>query len=117
MHYQRIIHRDIKPSNLLLSNNGQIKIADFGVCNEFDGNDAFLSNTAGTPAFLAPEALSNTMFSGKVREREKNSFINQIISIENIYFFFLPNRHPTYGPWESPSTHWFTVTFLSMIVT
>lgn len=71
VHYQRIIHRDIKPSNLLLSDSGQIKIADFGVCNEFDGNDAFLSSTAGTPAFLAPEALSNNKFSGKVsRGRE-----------------------------------------------
>ncbi|KAK6636455.1 hypothetical protein RUM43_010116 [Polyplax serrata] len=68
LHYQRIIHRDIKPSNLLLSNTGQIKIADFGVCNEFDGNDAFLSTTAGTPAFLAPEALGNKKFSGKASD-------------------------------------------------
>ncbi|XP_076037408.1 uncharacterized protein LOC143022785 isoform X3 [Oratosquilla oratoria] len=58
LHYQKIIHRDIKPSNLLLGDNGHIQIADFGVCNEFDGNDAFLTNTAGTPAFMAPEALS-----------------------------------------------------------
>lgn len=68
LHYQRIIHRDIKPSNLLLSDTGQVKIADFGVCNEFDGNDAFLSSTAGTPAFIAPEALSNNKFSGKASD-------------------------------------------------
>ena len=29
----------------------QVKIADLGVSNEFDGPDAFLTNTAGTPAF------------------------------------------------------------------
>ena len=29
----------------------QVKIADLGVSNEFDGTDAFLTNTAGTPAF------------------------------------------------------------------
>ncbi|XP_064618975.1 calcium/calmodulin-dependent protein kinase kinase 1-like isoform X2 [Lineus longissimus] len=57
LHYQKIIHRDIKPSNLLLADNGHIKIADFGVSNEFQGIDALLSNTAGTPAFMAPEAL------------------------------------------------------------
>ena len=70
VHYQKIIHRDIKPSNLLRADNGevslnesqvagekiyflylQVKIADLGVSNEFDGTDAFLTNTAGTPAF------------------------------------------------------------------
>jgi [calcium/calmodulin-dependent protein kinase] kinase len=66
VHYQRIIHRDIKPSNLLLSEDGRVQIADFGVCNEFHGNDAALSSTAGTPAFMAPEALTNSKYSGKV---------------------------------------------------
>lgn len=68
VHYQRIIHRDIKPANLLLSEVGRVQIADLGVCNEFDGTDDFLSNTAGTPAFTAPEALGEhrSGFSGKV---------------------------------------------------
>ncbi|XP_052228908.1 calcium/calmodulin-dependent protein kinase kinase 1-like isoform X3 [Dreissena polymorpha] len=57
LHYQKIIHRDIKPSNLLLGDDDHIKIADFGVSNEFTGNDIFLTSTAGTPAFMAPEAL------------------------------------------------------------
>lgn len=58
VHFQKIVHRDIKPSNLLLSETGQVKIADFGVSSEFEGLDAFLSGTAGTPAFMAPEALT-----------------------------------------------------------
>ncbi|KAL1110288.1 hypothetical protein AAG570_008365, partial [Ranatra chinensis] len=66
LHFQRIIHRDIKPSNLLLGEDGHIQIADLGVCNEFDGLDACLNNTAGTPAFTAPEAISpSAQFSGK----------------------------------------------------
>ncbi|XP_068190378.1 calcium/calmodulin-dependent protein kinase kinase 2-like [Antennarius striatus] len=67
LHYQRIIHRDIKPSNLLVGEDGHIKIADFGVSNQFEGADALLTSTVGTPAFLAPEALSETRknFSGK----------------------------------------------------
>lgn len=67
LHYQKIIHRDIKPSNLLLGDDGHIKIADFGVSNQFEGNDAMLSSTAGTPAFMAPETLSDHEghFSGK----------------------------------------------------
>ncbi|XP_072311387.1 calcium/calmodulin-dependent protein kinase kinase 2 isoform X2 [Eucyclogobius newberryi] len=67
LHYQRIIHRDVKPSNLLVGEDGHIKIADFGVSNQFEGADALLTSTVGTPAFLAPEALSDTRknFSGK----------------------------------------------------
>jgi [calcium/calmodulin-dependent protein kinase] kinase len=69
VHYQRIIHRDIKPSNLLLSEDGHVQITDFGVCNEFHGNDAALSSTAGTPAFMAPEAFTINKYSGKVRNQ------------------------------------------------
>ncbi|XP_039361279.1 calcium/calmodulin-dependent protein kinase kinase 2 isoform X4 [Mauremys reevesii] len=67
LHYQKIIHRDVKPSNLLVGEDGHIKIADFGVSNEFKGTDALLTNTVGTPAFMAPETLSETrkIFSGK----------------------------------------------------
>ncbi|KAJ8280182.1 hypothetical protein GJAV_G00051520 [Gymnothorax javanicus] len=67
LHFQKIIHRDIKPSNLLLGDDGHVKIADFGVSNVFEGSDAFLSSTAGTPAFMAPEMLTDDykIFSGK----------------------------------------------------
>uniref|UniRef100_A0AAY5K0D7 calcium/calmodulin-dependent protein kinase n=1 Tax=Esox lucius TaxID=8010 RepID=A0AAY5K0D7_ESOLU len=67
LHYQKIIHRDIKPSNLLVGEDGHVKIADFGVSNQFEGADALLTSTVGTPAFLAPETLSDTRknFSGK----------------------------------------------------
>ncbi|XP_054457781.1 calcium/calmodulin-dependent protein kinase kinase 1b [Anoplopoma fimbria] len=67
LHYHKIIHRDIKPSNLLLGDDGHVKIADFGVSNEFEGTDALLSSTAGTPAFMAPEMITEHehSFSGK----------------------------------------------------
>ncbi|XP_023213988.1 calcium/calmodulin-dependent protein kinase kinase 1-like, partial [Centruroides sculpturatus] len=67
LHCQKIVHRDIKPSNLLLNDNGRVQISDFGVCNQFEGVDALLSDTAGTPAFVAPEALKENLdtYSGK----------------------------------------------------
>ncbi|XP_059485168.1 calcium/calmodulin-dependent protein kinase kinase 1 isoform X2 [Neocloeon triangulifer] len=71
LHYQRIIHRDLKPSNLLLNKDSRVQIADLGVCNEFHGTDALLSGTAGTPAFMAPEALRpdrGATFSGKAAD-------------------------------------------------
>lgn len=57
LHFQKIIHRDIKPSNLLLGSAGQLKIADFGVSEIFEGDRAVLKNSAGSPAFLPPEAV------------------------------------------------------------
>uniref|UniRef100_A0A1I8ITF9 calcium/calmodulin-dependent protein kinase n=1 Tax=Macrostomum lignano TaxID=282301 RepID=A0A1I8ITF9_9PLAT len=72
LHFQKIIHRDIKPSNLLLTKDGRIKIADFGVSNEFSGEDLFLSGTAGSPAFLAPECVREDQqrrrFSGRATD-------------------------------------------------
>ncbi|KAM4627727.1 calcium/calmodulin-dependent protein kinase kinase 1b [Polymixia lowei] len=67
LHYQKIIHRDIKPSNLLLGDDGHVKIADFGVSNVFEGSDAHLSSTEGTPAFMAPEMMAECeqSFTGK----------------------------------------------------
>ncbi|KAI8518789.1 Calcium calmodulin-dependent protein kinase kinase 2 [Branchiostoma belcheri] len=67
LQYQKIIHGDIKPSNLLLGDDGHVKIADFGVSNEYDGVDALMSSSVGTPAFMAPETLSESTdkYSGK----------------------------------------------------
>lgn len=56
---------------MLLSETDRVKIADFGVSTEFEGFDAFLTGTAGTPAFMAPESLvedSNAFYSGRKQD-------------------------------------------------
>ncbi|KAI6187980.1 Kinase domain protein [Aphelenchoides besseyi] len=70
LHFQKIVHRDIKPSNLLLSETDCVKIADFGVSCEFEGIDAFLTGTAGAPAFMAPEALTGMFALNKILKLE-----------------------------------------------
>ena len=39
----------------MITSSMQVKIADLGVSNEFDGADALLTNTAGTPAFTGTD--------------------------------------------------------------
>jgi uncharacterized RDD family membrane protein YckC/tRNA A-37 threonylcarbamoyl transferase component Bud32 len=52
-----IVHRDIKPSNLLVSRQGTIKIADFGVAKPLSGSSSMTHDgmVVGTPLYMAPE--------------------------------------------------------------
>jgi tRNA A-37 threonylcarbamoyl transferase component Bud32 len=54
----RVVHRDIKPENLLVTDQGQIKVADYGIAKARTSTKAFLTaagTTVGTPAYMAPE--------------------------------------------------------------
>lgn len=57
LHSLDIIHRDIKPSNLLISGDGTVKIADFGVSMQISTTETLLNlnKTVGTPVFYSPE--------------------------------------------------------------
>ncbi|KAF9166159.1 hypothetical protein DFQ26_008565 [Actinomortierella ambigua] len=55
LHEHDIVHRDIKPDNLLRSEDGTVKIVDFGVSEMFDKGKDLTKKSAGSPAFMAPE--------------------------------------------------------------
>lgn len=66
MHLNKIAHRDLKPENMLLTASGDLKLADFGVSEDFSGDsgegdvgarDGMVANTKGSWAFFSPEMI------------------------------------------------------------
>jgi eukaryotic-like serine/threonine-protein kinase len=56
-HTRGVIHRDIKPANVMLTDNGQVKITDFGIASLHGQDLAHDLKSMGTPNYLAPERL------------------------------------------------------------
>ncbi|KAL5961434.1 Mitogen-activated protein kinase kinase kinase 12 [Taenia solium] len=65
LHSHKVVHRDLKSPNILISEDGQLKISDFGVSKEFTENSTKMS-FAGTVAWMAPEIMRGEPCSFKV---------------------------------------------------
>ncbi|KHJ47603.1 kinase domain protein [Trichuris suis] len=66
LHQQKIIHRDLKSPNVLVTEDDQVKISDFGTCRHWSNVNSTKMTFCGTASWMAPEVIRNEPCSDKV---------------------------------------------------
>ncbi|KAK7191080.1 hypothetical protein DPSP01_007749 [Paraphaeosphaeria sporulosa] len=102
MHSKGIAHRDIKPENVLLSGDGDLKIADFGLAALFekDGVKRLCNTVCGSPPYIAPEIVSGRRSKRKdILDEGYQANICDIWSCGVVLFVLLVGN----TPWEEPT--------------
>lgn len=79
-HTLGVVHRDVKPANLLLMDNGQIKLTDFGVARIDSSMLTQAGWLVGTPAYMAPEQLSGAAIDGRADVFSAGVVLHQLLT-------------------------------------
>ncbi|XP_033973730.1 calcium/calmodulin-dependent protein kinase (CaM kinase) II beta 1 isoform X12 [Trematomus bernacchii] len=116
IHQHDIVHRDLKPENLLLASkckNAAVKLADFGLAIEVQGEQQAWFGFAGTPGYLSPEVLRKEAY-GKPVDIWACGVILYILLV-GYPPFWDEDQHKLYqqikaGAYDFPSPEWDTVT-------
>uniref|UniRef100_A0AAX7SND9 calcium/calmodulin-dependent protein kinase n=1 Tax=Astatotilapia calliptera TaxID=8154 RepID=A0AAX7SND9_ASTCA len=115
-HTNGLVHRDLKPENLLLASKlkgAAVKLADFGLAIEVQGDQQAWFGFAGTPGYLSPEVLRKDPY-GKPVDMWACGVILYILLV-GYPPFWDEDQHRLYqqikaGAYDFPSPEWDTVT-------
>ncbi|XP_017365946.1 calcium/calmodulin-dependent protein kinase type II subunit delta isoform X20 [Cebus imitator] len=115
-HQMGVVHRDLKPENLLLASKSKgaaVKLADFGLAIEVQGDQQAWFGFAGTPGYLSPEVLRKDPY-GKPVDMWACGVILYILLV-GYPPFWDEDQHRLYqqikaGAYDFPSPEWDTVT-------
>ncbi|XP_063707400.1 calcium/calmodulin-dependent protein kinase type II alpha chain isoform X5 [Culicoides brevitarsis] len=115
-HSNGVVHRDLKPENLLLASKvkgAAVKLADFGLAIEVQGDQQAWFGFAGTPGYLSPEVLKKEPY-GKAVDIWACGVILYILLV-GYPPFWDEDQHRLYaqikaGTYDYPSPEWDTVT-------
>ncbi|CAK1553736.1 unnamed protein product [Leptosia nina] len=115
-HHNGVVHRDLKPENLLLASKvkgAAVKLADFGLAIEVQGDQQAWFGFAGTPGYLSPEVLKKEPY-GKPVDIWACGVILYILLV-GYPPFWDEDQHRLYGQikagaYDYPSPEWDTVT-------
>ncbi|XP_043537370.1 calcium/calmodulin-dependent protein kinase type II subunit beta isoform X20 [Chiloscyllium punctatum] len=115
-HQMGVVHRDLKPENLLLASKckgAAVKLADFGLAIEVQGEQQAWFGFAGTPGYLSPEVLRKEAY-GKPVDIWACGVILYILLV-GYPPFWDEDQHKLYqqikaGAYDFPSPEWDTVT-------
>uniref|UniRef100_A0AAR5P3Q3 calcium/calmodulin-dependent protein kinase n=1 Tax=Dendroctonus ponderosae TaxID=77166 RepID=A0AAR5P3Q3_DENPD len=115
-HQNGVVHRDLKPENLLLASKAKgaaVKLADFGLAIEVQGEQQAWFGFAGTPGYLSPEVLKKEPY-GKPVDIWACGVILYILLV-GYPPFWDEDQHRLYaqikaGAYDYPSPEWDTVT-------
>jgi serine/threonine-protein kinase len=64
-HASGIVHRDIKPANIMILNNGEVKVADFGIARVMSSSKTQTGVILGTPSYMSPEQIAGKKVDGR----------------------------------------------------
>jgi len=97
-HASGIVHRDIKPANIMILNNGEIKVADFGIARVMASSKTQTGVIMGTPSYMSPEQIAGQKVDGA----------SDLFSLGVVFFELLTGEKPFSG--DSIATLIFNIT-------